>query len=98
VQFNYTEPGLIVPEAIAIDPNDVMTWMWYVSVPFKVVCMMDQVEDEDKDENAYEAPPRQCPLLAVDFGHMVWSPTQRVKKSVGVQRTDVTTTTMTMTT
>ncbi len=85
-----------MPKATATDPNDVMTRMWYVSMPFKVVCVTDQVEDEN--ENTYEALPRQRPLLAVNFGHAVWSLTQRVKKSIGVQRMDVTMTTTTMTT
>ena len=51
------------------DANDAMMRMWYVSVPFEVVCVMDQA---DEDENMHEAPPRQRPLLAVDFGHAVW--------------------------
>ena len=53
----------------ATDSNDAMMRMWYVSVPFEVVCVTDQV---DEDEDANEAPQRQRPLLAVDFGHAVW--------------------------
>ena len=54
-----TEPGA----------DDAMMRMWYVSVPFEVVCVSDQADDED---DALDAPPRQRPLLAVDFGHAVW--------------------------
>jgi hypothetical protein len=49
--------------------NDAMMRMWYVSVPFEVVCVSDHM---DEDEDAPEALPRQRPLLAVDFGHAVW--------------------------
>ena len=46
-------------------PNDaIMMRMWYVSVPFEVVCVTDQAEE---DEDTHEAPSRQRPLLAVDF-------------------------------
>ena len=44
--------------------NELTMRMWSVSVPFKVVCVMDRVDEE--------APPRQQALLAVDFGHVVW--------------------------
>jgi hypothetical protein len=40
-----------------------------VSVAFEVVCVTDQAEE---DEDTHDAPPRQRPLLAVDFGHAVW--------------------------
>ena len=53
-----------------VDPDDVMMRMWYVSVPFEVVCVSDGAGDEDED--ASDAPTRQRPLLAVDFGHAVW--------------------------
>jgi hypothetical protein len=43
--------------------------LWYVSVPFEVVRVTDQAEE---DEDTHEAPPRQRPLLAVDFGRAVW--------------------------
>ncbi|KAH9965496.1 hypothetical protein BC827DRAFT_1265481 [Russula dissimulans] len=49
--------------------NDAMMRMWYISVPFEVVCVTDQTEE---DEDTLETPPRQRPLLAVDFGHAVW--------------------------
>ncbi|KAI0250013.1 hypothetical protein BJV78DRAFT_1376959 [Lactifluus subvellereus] len=49
-----------------VDPNDAMMRMWYVSVPFEVYA------GGDEDEDTYEAPTRQRPLLAVDFGHAVW--------------------------
>jgi hypothetical protein len=52
------------------DPKDVTMRMWYVSVPFEVVCVSDQAADEEED--ASEVLPRQRPLLAVDFGHAVW--------------------------
>jgi hypothetical protein len=52
------------------DPKDAMMRMWYVSVPFEVVCVSDQAAEEEED--ASEALPRQRPLLAVDFGHAVW--------------------------
>jgi hypothetical protein len=51
------------------DPNDAMVRMWYVSVPFEVVRVTDQAEDDD---DTHEASPRQRPLRAVDFGHAVW--------------------------
>jgi hypothetical protein len=64
-QHYFTVP-LHTPDANAdADPNDAMMRMWYVSVPFEIVCVMDQAEDGD-------APPRQRSLLAVDFGHAVW--------------------------
>jgi len=44
--------------------------IWYVSVPFEVVCVSDQTDEEDED--APETPQQQRPLLAVDFGHTVW--------------------------
>ena len=54
----------------ATDPKDVIMRMWCVSVPFEVVCVTDQA---DEDENTHSAaPPRQRPLLTVDFGHAVW--------------------------
>ncbi|KAI0250929.1 hypothetical protein BJV78DRAFT_1347214 [Lactifluus subvellereus] len=53
-----------------VDPNDAMMRMWYVSVPFEVVYVSDAGGDEDEDTS--EAPARQRPLLAVDFGHAVW--------------------------
>ena len=59
LQMPGTEPGA----------DDAMMRMWYVSVPFEVVCVSDQADDED---DALDAPPRQRPLLAVDFGHAVW--------------------------
>jgi len=59
-----------VPLDTSVDPNDVMMRMWYVSVPFEVVCVSDAASDEDED--ASEAAGRQRPLLAVDFGHAVW--------------------------
>ncbi|KAI0295214.1 hypothetical protein BC826DRAFT_1097284 [Russula brevipes] len=52
------------PEA---DSDDAMMRMWYVSVPFEVVCVSDPEDDEDTRDA-----PRQRPLLAVDFGHAVW--------------------------
>jgi len=51
------------------DADDAMMRMWYVSVPFEVVCVSDQADDDD---DALDAPQRQRPLLAVDFGHAVW--------------------------
>jgi hypothetical protein len=51
------------------DPNDAVVRMWYVNVAFEVVCVTDQAEE---DEDTHDAPPRQRPLLAVDFGHAVW--------------------------
>ena len=66
-QHYFTVP-LHIPDADA-DPNDAMMRMWYVSVPFEVVCVTDQA---DEDEDAPEPLPRQRPLLAVDFGHAVW--------------------------
>ncbi|KAH9014816.1 hypothetical protein EDB83DRAFT_2680115 [Lactarius deliciosus] len=51
------------------DADDAMMQMWYVSVPFEVVCVSDQADDDD---DTMDAPPRQRPLLAVDFGHAVW--------------------------
>jgi hypothetical protein len=63
-QHYFTVP-LHAPDTDAdADPNNAMMRMWYVSVPFEVVCVTDQVDGE--------APPRQRPLLAVDFGHAVW--------------------------
>jgi len=56
------------------NPNDATMRMWYVSVPFEIVCVSDQT-DGDGDEDAPETtppPPRQRPLLALDFGHAVW--------------------------
>ena len=47
-----------------VDPNDAMIRMWYVSVSFEVVCVTVQADGD--------APPRQRPLLAVDFGHAAW--------------------------
>ena len=44
--------------------------IWYMSVPFEVVCVSDQTDEEDED--APETPQQQRPLLAVDFGHTVW--------------------------
>ena len=70
-QHYFTVP--LQTQDTATDPNDAMMRMWYVSVPFEVVCVTDQAdEDEDEDDNAHDAPPRQRPLLAVDFGHAVW--------------------------
>jgi hypothetical protein len=66
-QHYFTVP-LHLPETDA-EPDDAMMRMWYVSVPFEVVCVTDQA---DEDEDVPEAPPRQRPLLAVDFGHAVW--------------------------
>ncbi|KAI9508005.1 hypothetical protein F5148DRAFT_980549 [Russula earlei] len=51
------------------DGSDATMRMWYVSAPFEVVCVSDQVTEDDLTT---EAPPRQHPLLAVDFGHAVW--------------------------
>ncbi|KAI9508014.1 hypothetical protein F5148DRAFT_980552 [Russula earlei] len=51
------------------DASDATMRMWYVSVPFEVVCVPEQVMDDDLPA---EAPPRQRPLFAVDFGHAVW--------------------------
>jgi hypothetical protein len=53
------------------DADDAMMRMWYVSKPFEVVCVSDQA-DEEEEEDTPDAPPRQRPLLAVDFGHAVW--------------------------
>ena len=38
---------------------------------------------EDEDEDTHEAPPRQQPLLAVDFGHAVWLEYVRVADDEG---------------
>jgi len=45
-----------------------------VSVPFEIVCVsVSDQTDGDGDEDAPETPPpRQRPLLALDFGHAVW--------------------------
>jgi len=66
-QHYFTVP--LQTQETVTDPNDAMMRMWYVSVPFEVVCVTDQAEE---DEDTHEAPPRQRPLLAVDFGHAVW--------------------------
>ena len=50
-------------------PDDATMRMWYVSVPFEIVCVSEQPEE---DEETQEALSRQRPLLAVDFGHAVW--------------------------
>ena len=63
-QHYFTVP-LHTPDTNAdVDPNDARMRMWYVSVPFEVVCVTDQADGD--------APPRRRPLLAVDFGHAVW--------------------------
>ena len=59
-----------VPLGTRVDPDDAAMRMWYVSVPFEVVCVSDGADDEDED--ASDAPTRQRPLLGVDFGHAVW--------------------------
>jgi hypothetical protein len=41
-----------------------MMKMWYVSTPFDVVYVNDNVDDDAQD--------RSRPLVAVDFGHAVW--------------------------
>jgi hypothetical protein len=64
-QHYFTVP--LQTQDTAMDPNDATMRMWYVSVPFEVVCVTDQ----GVDENTLDAP-RQRPLLAVDFGHAVW--------------------------
>ncbi|KAI9508011.1 hypothetical protein F5148DRAFT_980592 [Russula earlei] len=51
------------------DASDATMRMWYVSVPFEVVCVSDEVTEDDL---TVDAPPRQRPLFAVDFGHAVW--------------------------
>lgn len=38
--------------------------MWYVSTPFDVVYVNDNIDDDAQD--------RSRPLVAVDFGHAVW--------------------------
>jgi hypothetical protein len=68
-QHYFTVPLHTAETDADADPNDAMMRMWYVSVPFEVVCVTDQA---DEDEDVPEAPPRQRPLLAVDFGHAVW--------------------------
>jgi hypothetical protein len=52
------------------DGKDAVMRMWYVSVPFEVVCVSDPAAEEDEDGS--EGLARQRPLLAVDFGHAVW--------------------------
>jgi len=52
-------------------PDDATMRMWYVSVPFEIVCVSEQQEDEESLESL-ETLSRQRPLLAVDFGHAVW--------------------------
>lgn len=69
-QHYFTVPLQTQDAAAATDPNDAMMRMWYVSVPFEVVCVTDQVDEDEED--THEAQPRQRPLLAVDFGHAVW--------------------------
>jgi len=44
--------------------------LWYVSMPFEVVCVVDGTDEEDIDEGGLAERPR--PLVAVDFGHAVW--------------------------
>lgn len=48
-----------------VPEEDAFMKMWYVSMPFEVVCVQD-VADEDDDSD------RPRPLVAVDFGHAVW--------------------------
>ncbi|KAJ3899834.1 hypothetical protein F5879DRAFT_908209 [Lentinula edodes] len=43
--------------------------LWYVSIPFEVVCLEDP-SPEDEDGDGVQERPR--PLVAVDFGHAVW--------------------------
>ncbi|KAI0263820.1 hypothetical protein BC834DRAFT_827161 [Gloeopeniophorella convolvens] len=73
-QHYFTVPLLTPPHA-----GDAMMRMWYVSVPFEVVCVADAGDpddagpgDPDDPPDAPPPPPRQRPLLAVDFGHAVW--------------------------
>ncbi|KAI0282888.1 hypothetical protein BGY98DRAFT_931455 [Russula aff. rugulosa BPL654] len=66
-QHYFTVP--LQAQDTATDLNDATMRMWYVSVPFEVVCVTDQA---DEDDNALDVSPRQRPLLAVDFGHAVW--------------------------
>jgi len=61
-QHYFTVP-LSTPNAES-NPNDAAMRMWYVSVPFEIVCVSEQ--------DTPEALARQQPLLAVDFGHAVW--------------------------
>ena len=44
--------------------------LWYVSMPFEVVCVVDGTDEDDIDEGGLAERPR--PLVAVDFGHAVW--------------------------
>ena len=44
--------------------------LWYVSMPFEVVCVVDGTDEVDVDEGGLAERPR--PLVAVDFGHAVW--------------------------
>lgn len=50
--------------------DDALMNMWYVSMPFDVVRVLDAPrEDEEPDPDVQERP---RPLVAVDFGHAVW--------------------------
>jgi hypothetical protein len=46
--------------------DDDMLHLWYVSMPFEVVCVLDEGDDDE------DAGGRPRPLVAVDFGHAVW--------------------------
>ncbi|OCH93533.1 hypothetical protein OBBRIDRAFT_817780 [Obba rivulosa] len=48
---------------------DPLMRIWYVSAPFEVVCVLDNVEEEEEEDAPTERP---RPLMAVDFGHAVW--------------------------
>ncbi|THH20500.1 hypothetical protein EW146_g876 [Bondarzewia mesenterica] len=54
----------------AEEEEDPLMRMWYVSIPFEVVCVIDEVFDEMEEGGRPIQHPR--PLLAVDFGHAVW--------------------------
>ncbi|KAA1476516.1 hypothetical protein DENSPDRAFT_843502 [Dentipellis sp. KUC8613] len=52
--------------------GDALMRMWYVSTPFEVVSVMEDLDVADPDDPLGGRLPHARPLLAVDFGHAVW--------------------------
>jgi hypothetical protein len=51
VQHYFTVP--LQTQETVTDPNDAMMRMWYVSVPFEVVCMTDRAEEDEEDTQTF---------------------------------------------
>jgi hypothetical protein len=71
VTMEERERDAAIPEVERDDDdskNDSLMNLWYVSIPFEVVCLMEATEEEEEGVNN----DRPRPLIAVDFGHAVW--------------------------